>query len=94
MEEKKFAYSALMPVRSVEGLDEKYLIVVEEGRYIRFETTFKAVTQEGYTKEVYKYIQEHNIPVDFSFDYEEYPPAFDASDPNSVIFICFRYLGE
>lgn len=93
MEIKKFTYSALYPVNDTEGLNQNRVIRLKGGKFIRFETTFEELTK-GFIPTVYKYINEHKIPVAFDYDYEEYPYEFDASNPQSTVFICFQYLGE
>ena len=93
MEERIFTYSALMPVHKTEGLDPKLIKVVKGGKFIRFETTFGGLFQ-GFVPQVYAFVKENKIPVDYSMDYEEYPPEFDAHDPASPMYVCFRYLGD
>ncbi|AIO18526.1 Bacterial transcription activator, effector binding domain [Candidatus Izimaplasma bacterium HR1] len=93
LEIRKFTYSALMPINSTEGLNQNRVIRLKAGKYIRFETTFVELTK-GFIPKVYKYIQENNIPVAFEFDYEEYPPEFNHSNPNSTVYVCFEYKGE
>ncbi len=69
------------------------MIRLGSGKYIRFETTFEELVK-GYIPTVYKYINENKIPVAFDFDYEEYPFDFDAGNPQSIVYVCFKYLGE
>lgn len=93
METKRFVYAALMPINQQEDLDKEKIYTVEEGKFIRFETTFGELTK-GFIPKVYTYIQENNIPVDYGFDYEEYPMEFDPEDPNSIVYVCMKYLGK
>lgn len=93
MEIRKFTYSALFPVVTTEGLNQNKVIRLEPGKFIRFETTFEELTK-GFIPKVYQYIREQGIPVAFEYDYEEYPKEFDHRDPNSTVYICFKYLGE
>jgi|LGOV01.1.fsa_nt_gb hypothetical protein len=93
MKTKRFIYAALMPINTQEGLDSDKIYTLESGKFIRFETTFGELTN-GFIPKVYAYIEENKIPVDFGFDYEEYPLEFDSHDLNSKVFICMKYLGK
>lgn len=93
MEIRKYTYSALYPVNSTEGLNQNRVIRIPAGKFIRFETTFGELVK-GFIPKVYNYIRENNIKVSYEYDYEEYPPEFHHEDPNSTVYVCFRYLGE
>lgn len=93
MEIRKFTYSALMPVNDTEGLNQNRVIRLKAGKFIRFETTFLELTK-GFIPKVYEYISKNQIKVAYEYDYEEYPPEFDHSNPQSKVYVCFEYLGE
>lgn len=93
METRKFTYSALFPVNSIEGLNKELIVKIPAAKFIRFETTFEELTK-GFIPTVYKYINENQVPVAFDFDYEEYPSDFDHSNPQSKVYVCFEYLGD
>lgn len=92
MELRQFTYGALYPIHSTEGLESKKLRKLEAGKYIRFETTFEDLVK-GFIPKVYQYIKENNIPVDYEFDYEEYPPEFLPQNPKSIVYVCMKYKG-
>ena len=93
MKNKRFVYAALMPINKEDGLDKDKIYVLEPGKFIRFETTFGELTK-GFIKKVYSYINEKNVHVDYNFDYEEYPVEFDHNNPDSIVYVCMKYLGD
>lgn len=90
MATKRFTYSALIPIDSTDGLKLSMLTELPEGKYIRFETTFEELPK-GAIKKVYDFIEQNQIPVFKGFDYEEYPPLFNHTNPKSTVYIVFRY---
>lgn len=93
MENRRFRYAALMPIKTKEGLDRKKIVKLQPGRFICFEVRFGDF-RNGITPKIYDYIMENNIPVEYGFDYEEYPMEFDPNNPDSLVYVCLPYKGE
>lgn len=90
METKIFSYYALAPVTEIKEVGGNFHhITLPKGKYIKFPVIFKDLGPDKYA-EVYKFIKDNGIKVDYSFDFELYPRDFDGDNPESQLFITLK----
>ena len=89
--DKVFTYSALLPIKSKEGIDPKLIRTIPAGTFLKFEMTYKEL-YDGQIPKIYEYIHNNQINVQYGFDYEEYPKGFDYQNENSIVYLCIRQL--
>jgi len=85
-----FDYYALAPSTKMTD-DEGYYsyVTLPASKYVKFPVNFKELGPKKF-QEVYKYIKENKINVDYSFDMELYPLDFNPEDENAEMFIMFK----
>ena len=88
MESKVFDYFVLAETKDLlEINDELVTKKLKKGRYICFPIRFDQITSE--IKKVYEFIKKENIKVHMGFDYEDYIPEENYSEPEAILNFCF-----
>ena len=88
METNLFTYLAMVETVSKEEIEGFDSIVLPKGKYIKFEIQFDDIGNE--IQKVYKYVKEHNIAIDYAFDFEDYRSDQLYSERGQVLDFCFK----
>lgn len=84
METKEFDYFALIETKYLIHNDGFVSKKLPQGKYISFEIEFDQIHNE--IQSVYKYIKDHNVPVHYGFDYEEYLPEEEYQNKGAKLY--------